>query len=412
MFSRRAFVSGLGAAAFSPLLDGCRSLSGCTESLAAIRSRYEKELFGKIVPFWERYSVDREYGGFLTCLSRDGSCYDTLKHLWMQWREVYMFAELWNSGYKERRYLDLAMHGFDFAWRHGRMPDGSYRYLLNRDGSVLSDTDGGWEVFTESFAAIGCAELYRATGEERFRRESQSAYTIYRRKTAGGSGKYDLLAYPMIELNVLLVMRSAFGGGYEKEIAEAVRRIRRFAHPETGIMFERAPKGGGFELDTQFGRFVNPGHALEGCSFLMKHLLDNPDPELQRFVLEKTKKMGEFGWDSVGGGIWYFRDALGKPMLRHEYFLKAWWPQCEAAIAMLQAYELSRDGWYLDFFRKIDRFSWENLRDAEYGEWFAYAPVAGRKLHDYKGSRYKGFFHLPRYMLGCIRIIDRMDKNV
>ncbi len=410
MQSRRSFISALGVAGLSPLLPvGCVSLF--QESLSDVRRRYEKELFESIVPFWEKYSVDRECGGFLTCLARDGSRYDTFKHLWMQWREVYMFADLWNSGYRNRRYLDLALHGFDFLWRHGRMSDGSYHYLLNRDGSVLSDTDGGMEVFTESFAAIGCAELYRATGEERFRREALSAYKVYRRKTAGGSGKYDLLAYPMIELNVLLVMRSALGGGYEKDIEGAIRRIRRFAHPKTGVILERAPKSGGFEMNTQFGRFVNPGHALEGCSFIMRHLRESPDPELLKFALAETRTMGEFGWDPVDGGIWYFRDALGKPMSRHEYFLKAWWPQNEAAIAMLQAYELSGDEWYLDFFRKVDRFCWENLRDAEYGEWFAYAPVAGRKFHDYKGSRFKGFFHLPRYLLGAIRIIDRLQRR-
>ena len=121
--------------------------------------------------------------------------------------------------------------------------------------------------------------------------------------------------------------------------------------------------------------------------------------------------MFEFGWDPVDGGIWYFRDALDMPMARHEYFLKAWWPQNEAASAMLQAYELSGDGWYLEFFRKIDSFAWRNLRDAEHGEWFAYAPVGGRMFHDYKGSRFKGFFHLPRQLLDCIQAIDRMQRS-
>ena len=407
---RREFLMGLGAAAFSPLLPGCAVLGDDRAYLADVRRRYERELLERVVPFWEAHSVDREFGGFITCLDRNGAAYDTFKHLWMQWREVYMFAALWNAGYRERRFLDLALHGFDFLWRHGRMPDGSYHYMLDRRGNVLSDTDGGQEVFTESFAAIGCAELYRATGEERFRVEALSAYRVYRRKTSGGSGKYDLLAYPMIELNVVQVMRAAFGG-YEDEIASCIRRIRRFAHPETGVMFERAPKGGGFELDTQFGRFVNPGHALEGLSFILHWLEERPEAELADFVRREVRIMGEFGWDPVEGGLWYFRDAFGKPMSRHEYFLKAWWPQNEAANAMLQAYALTGDAWYLDFFRKIDDFTWKNLRDAEGGEWFAYAPVAGRAFHDYKGSRFKGFFHLPRFLLNSIQTIDRMERN-
>ena len=83
------------------------------------------------------------------------------------------------------------------------------------------------------------------------------------------------------------------------EIDDCIRRIRRFAHPETGIMFERAPKSGGFELDTQFGRFVNPGHALEGLSFIMRRLEEKPDAELLAFVRKEVRIMGEFGWDGA-----------------------------------------------------------------------------------------------------------------
>lgn len=408
---RREFVSELGGAALSMLFSGCVGQFPGDGRLASVRERYLRELFDRVVPFWERHSIDREYGGFLTCLDRDGSVYDTFKHLWMQWREIYMFAALWNAGYRERRFLDHARFGYEFLRKHGRRPDGSYHYLLDRKGAVLSDFDGGYEVFTESFAAVGCAELFLATGEEEFRKEALGAYAVYRDRTAKGSGEYDLLAYPMIELNVLLVMRKALGGGYEEEIASAVRRIRRFAHPESGIMFERAPRGGGFELDTQFGRFVNPGHALEGMAFVMNWLRERPDDELLRFVLRETRIMGEFGWDDEEGGVWYFRDALNRPQARHEYFLKAWWPQNEAATAMLQAYELSGDRWYLDFFLKIDGFAWKNLRDDRYGEWYAYAPVAGRMLHSYKGSRFKGFFHLPRYLLNCAQTIARIEER-
>lgn len=48
------------------------------------------------------------------------------------------------------------------------------------------------------------------------------------------------------------------------------------------------------------------------------------------------------------------------------------------------------------------------LRDPLHHEYFAYAPVAGRNYLDYKGSEFKGFFHLPRYFLTVIETIDRM----
>ena len=77
--------------------------------------RYESELLNSIIPFWEQHSIDSEYGGFLTCLERDGTVYDTNKYMWMQWREVYLFAALYNSAFSQKRYLEYADNGFD--WR-------------------------------------------------------------------------------------------------------------------------------------------------------------------------------------------------------------------------------------------------------------------------------------------------------
>ena len=90
---RRGFLGGLGAVTLVSLSSGCL-MPGRGVSFAALRRRLERELLDDIVPFWERYSVDREFGGFVTCLDRDGSVYDTFKHLWMQWREVYIGPKL------------------------------------------------------------------------------------------------------------------------------------------------------------------------------------------------------------------------------------------------------------------------------------------------------------------------------
>ena len=68
------------------------------EGLDEICAHCERELVGEIAPFWLKHSVDARDGGFITCLDRNGEPYDTFKHLWMQWREVYMFAALWNAG--------------------------------------------------------------------------------------------------------------------------------------------------------------------------------------------------------------------------------------------------------------------------------------------------------------------------
>ena len=40
---------------------------------AAAARRYRAELYGNVLPFWLDRSQDLEYGGYFTCLNRDGS---------------------------------------------------------------------------------------------------------------------------------------------------------------------------------------------------------------------------------------------------------------------------------------------------------------------------------------------------
>ena len=45
----------------------------------ALAQQYKNELLDRVVPFWLEHSIDKEFGGYYTCLDRDGSVYDTDK---------------------------------------------------------------------------------------------------------------------------------------------------------------------------------------------------------------------------------------------------------------------------------------------------------------------------------------------
>lgn len=145
-----------------------------------IIGRYEDELLNRVTPFWAERAVDRENGGFFNSLDREGNCFDTAKSIAMQWRNVYMFAALYNSEYSKDEYLELARFGFDFCWRTRRPDDGGYPAMTNAAGTPLMPGRGGFMgtmIFV--YAGCACAELFRATGEERFREEARSCFTNY-----------------------------------------------------------------------------------------------------------------------------------------------------------------------------------------------------------------------------------------
>ena len=84
-----------------------------------IASRYEKELRENCLPFWLEHSQDKEYGGYFSCLNRDGSVYDTDKFIWLQGREVWLFAMLYNNVEKNQQWLDCAIQGAEFLKKFG-----------------------------------------------------------------------------------------------------------------------------------------------------------------------------------------------------------------------------------------------------------------------------------------------------
>ena len=146
--------------------------------------KYENELTNSVVPFWEKYCVDREFGGYFTSLDRDGSVYDSYKYMWMQWRIVYMFAESSLAGYKKDSYVDIAEKGFDFLYKNGRDPEGRYYFALNRQGVPAM---APYSLFSDCFAAMGGAKLYKITGKELYADAAKEAMNNYLERAQSGN---------------------------------------------------------------------------------------------------------------------------------------------------------------------------------------------------------------------------------
>lgn len=121
---------------------------------AALALQYKAELLDNCLPFWLGNSQDTEYGGYFSCLNRDGSVYDTDKFIWLQGREVWLFAMLYNNVEKKQEWLDCALQGGEFLRKYGH--DGNYNFYfsLNREGQPLIQP---YNIFSNTFACMGFA---------------------------------------------------------------------------------------------------------------------------------------------------------------------------------------------------------------------------------------------------------------
>ena len=107
----------------------------------ALAAQYKSELLDKVMPFWMTKSIDHEFGGYFTCIERDGEVYDTDKFIWLQGREVWMLSTLYNkvprgevSEETRRQWLEAAIQGAEFLKKYGHDGNLNWYFSLTREG--------------------------------------------------------------------------------------------------------------------------------------------------------------------------------------------------------------------------------------------------------------------------------------
>ena len=93
------------------------------------------ELMTYSLPFWAKYGPDKENGGFITCLTREGKITSHDKNAWQQGRAAWTFSRACNQYGKNDEYLAIAKSCLDFLDAHFIDPkDGEMYYTCSVTG--------------------------------------------------------------------------------------------------------------------------------------------------------------------------------------------------------------------------------------------------------------------------------------
>lgn len=386
-----------------------------------IASRYEKELRENCLPFWLENSQDKEFGGYYSCLNRDGSVYDTDKFIWLQGREVWMFAMLYNNVEKNQEWLDCAIQGAEFLKKYGHDENWDFYFSLNREGRPLVQP---YNIFSNTFACMAFAQLAKATGNEEYAQIARKIFTRILERRSNPKGQWCKaypgtrpmkdFALPMIICNMALEVEDILEDKsvLEQTIDTCLHEVFDvFYQPNLGCMLENVSSVDGTHVDCFEGREINPGHDLEALWFMMNLGIRRGDKALIEKCVEIALKVIDLGWDKEYGGIFYFLDAKGAPQQKLEWDQKLWWVHIESAIAMLKGYQLTGNEKCLEWFMKLDEYLWNNFKDKEYPEWFGYLNRRGEMLLPLKGGKWKGCFHVPRGLYQIWKLAEECAKN-
>lgn len=386
-----------------------------------ISSRYKRELLENCLPFWLEHSQDKEYGGYFSCLNRDGSVYDTDKFIWLQGREVWMFAMLYNNVEKNQQWLDCAIQGAEFLKKYGHDENWDFYFSLDRKGNPLVQP---YNIFSNTFACMAFAQLAKATGNDEYALIARRIFgrILERRsnpkgqwcKAYPGTRPMKDFALPMIICNMALEIEDILEDKsvLEQTIDTCLHEVFDvFYQPELGCMLENVSSVDGAPVDCFEGREINPGHDLEALWFMMNLGLRRGDKALIEKCVEISLRVIERGWDKEFGGIYYFLDAKGVPQQKLEWDQKLWWVHIESAIAMLKGYQLTGNEKCLEWFLKLDAYLWDNFKDKEYPEWFGYLNRRGEVLLPLKGGKWKGCFHVPRGLYQIWQLAEKCGQR-
>jgi N-acylglucosamine 2-epimerase len=390
--------------------------SEAAQSLKSYSLQYKTELLDSILPFWMKHSVDQQNGGFFTCLDQFGQVYDTDKFIWLQGRQVWCFAYMYNNIEKKQEWLDIAKHGADFLIKHGRDEEGNWYFSLTAEGKPLVQP---YNIFSDCFATMAFAALDKASPSDEYKKIALTTFDNIIARRQNTKGKYNKnfpgtrslknFSLPMILCNLSLELEHIIGKEKVNELVpDIIHEVMEvFYQPKLGLVLENVNIDGSF-ADCFEGRLMNPGHTIEAMWFIMDLGIRVNDTSLIDKAVTIMLNTLEYGWDKEYGGIFYFLDIQGHPPQQLEWDQKLWWVHVEALVALAKGFQHTGDMRCKEWFEKVHAYTWTHFKDQQYGEWFGYLNRRGEVLLPLKGGKWKGCFHIPRSLYQVWKTLETL----
>jgi mannobiose 2-epimerase len=394
-------------------------------SLNAFAERVREHLCGHILPFWCGPALDHEQGGWMAWLSNDLKPDRTKpKGLIVHSRILWTFSAV-HQVQPNPLYRQMAVRAFDYVMnRFWDAQHGGAFWRLAEDGRVLDDAK---KIYGQAFCVYALTEFHRAFGNRVALERAQELFELIERHAhdATSGGYVEVCrrdwseAGPDARLSEKdLVEKKSMNN--HLHVLEAYTNLHR-AWPDprlAGRLSELIELFLTRILDTRthhFHHFFDEqwrvrsdsytfGHDIEGSWLLCEAAEALGDVALLQQVRNVALRMAEVVRDEgldADGGLCY-EGRPGEIIDRG----KECWPQAEAVIGFLNAFQLSGDARYLDAARRVWNFIEQHLADRVHGEWFWRIKPDGRPDPNLpKVSEWKGPYHASR---ACLEALERL----
>lgn len=394
-------------------------------TLKQLKEELSLELVDNILPYWMEQTIDSVNGGFVGRITHmDEKKFHASKGAILNLRLLWTFSAVYTL-FEEEEYRDMAQRAYDYITANFLDPDyeGVY-WLLKADGTVKDDRK---HLYAQAFAVYAFSEYYHAFGEEKALniaiRLHQLMEDYGHDDNNGGyfeafSRSWDLLDDARLSekdinepksMNTHLHLLEAYTNLYRYWQNE---RVRQKLEDLIDIFLKNIISQEGTSLVNFFSEDWTPksekisfGHDIE-ASWLLHESAEvlNDEDRLAltgKAAVNLARAVRESGIDSDGG---IFNEGILDKRVDDD---KDWWPQAEAMVGFLNAFELTGEEAFLQSVEASWKFIKNYMIDKKYGEWRQKVNRDGNPYPEDKVQAWKGPYHNSR---ACIEIISRASQ--
>ncbi|GMW00707.1 MAG: hypothetical protein AMXMBFR84_18440 [Candidatus Hydrogenedentota bacterium] len=409
---------------------------GVAERCEGYLNEVQNHLRDELLPFWLTHGVDKEYGGYLTYLDKDGNpTGETLKTHLCQTRMIYTYSSVHRAGFGSGEFLENARQGVNFMIEHFWDDDhGGWFWTAQQDGTPVNQSK---LTYGQSFAIYALSEFQMASGDYRGLEWAVKTYeTIEALASDNNYGGF----YEFLERDWQLKRPGKYGGDrksfdvhmhlmeaftnlyeatgkeiYKRRTVEIISLIfNRILHPHSRLgvaqfMLDWTPTrqilfndvwGSDRDAGEDQGRPLDNtsfGHNVE-FGWLLLHAIRILELDVEEYkpVLKKIfDHAAQYGVDYKNGGIFCEGSHGGEVTETNKEF----WQQAECLVGFLDAYLLFGDEKYLDAYEAVHRFTMDHVINHKVGEWYPLFDKDNNRLWDYMAHAWKINYHTVRSMV-------------
>jgi cellobiose epimerase len=392
-----------------------------------LRRKVEAELKSDILPFWLKHTIDDEYGGFRGQIANDLTIDPhAAKGLILNARILWTFSKAFAT-YRDPVYLATAQRAYEYLIHYFWDSEfGGLYWMVDYQGRPI---DTKKRIYGQAFSIYALAEYYHALGDAeilaRAMRIVEQIESVGHDPEHGGyfetyerdwtvAGDQRLSEVDLDEkksMNTHLHLLEAYSTLLRVHEDSTVRlRLRELIDIFLDRILNPATQHFILFFDEQWrprsGK-ISFGHDIEGSWLLCEAAETLGDPNLVQHVREVAVKMVQALYEQgldTDGGLLYEADSTG--IIDTD---KHWWPQAEAVVGFLNAYEISGQQHFMDTANRSWAFIEKYIVDHKHGEWFWLVSKSGDPgANHFKVDPWKCPYHNSRT---CFEVMERLDAK-